>query len=74
MKTSRDIIELLGIESEDVTTSLPSSMVSRLLECGRRRYGSKKRQALLAQALAYAAIVGLLSWEGQYTKKKDKKK
>lgn len=55
--------ELLAVDSENVTVSLPMPFHHRLILAGRRKFGTISKPELIKKALAHAAAIGLLAWE-----------
>lgn len=55
--------ELLAVDSENVTVSLPMPFHQRLILAGRRKFGTIAKPELIKKALAHAAAIGLLAWE-----------
>ena len=55
--------ELLAVDSENVTVSLPMPFHQRLILAGRRKFGTIAKPELIKKALAHAAAMGLLAWE-----------
>jgi hypothetical protein len=55
--------ELLAVDSENVTVSLPMPFHHRLILAGRRKFGTISKPDLIKKALAHAAAIGLLAWE-----------
>lgn len=58
------IKELLGNDLESIKVALPSTFYHRLVLAGRRKYGTIPRAQVAKKALARAAALGLIAWEG----------